>query len=148
MAARMTQDRAEGDMSDHDQDIFEIREIESARQRALTAPDLDALDWILADDLIHVHSTGMVHDKAQFISHIQRMGGFRSIERGPLDIRVEGNMAIVTGAAANGVRSPETGENIMLNGFSSLVFRKADRGWQVVLSQMTLFRDGRGARRS
>lgn len=126
-------------------DIAEIEETEKARQRALTSLDVAALEWILADDLIHVHSTGMVHDKQQFIAHVQRMGGFRSIERGPLDIRVDGHIAIVTGSTANGVRSPETGEHVTLEGLSTLLMRRNERGWQVMLSQLTPFRKAPGS---
>ncbi|EUB99191.1 hypothetical protein PMI07_005472 [Rhizobium sp. CF080] len=128
-----------------DDDIAEIEETEKARQRALTSLDVPALEWLLADDLIHVHSTGMVHDKRQFIAHVQRMGGFRSIKRGPLDIRVDGPIALVTGSTVNGVRSPETGENVDLEGFSTIVMRRGEPGWQIVLSQLTLFRKAPGS---
>lgn len=129
-------------MSQRDEDIADILETEEARQHALVTKDLAALEWLLADDLTHVHSSGMVHDKAQFIAHLDRMGGFRSIERGVLDIRVEGDIAIVTGSTVNGVRSIQTGEDITLEGFATLILRRGPRGWQVVLSQLTPFRDG------
>lgn len=126
----------------HEADIADILETEEARQHALMTKDLGALEWLLADDLTHVHSSGMVHGKAEFIAHLDRMGGFRSIERGPLDIRVEGNMAIVTGNTTNGVRHVQTGEDITLEGFATMILRRGPRGWQVVLSQLTPFRDG------
>lgn len=129
-------------MTNLDIDIAEVLETEEARQHALIAKDLAALEWLLADDLVHVHSSGMVHGKAQFIAHLDRMGGFRSIVRGPLDIRVEGDLAIVTGTTINGVRSIQTGEDITLEGFATQIMRRGKRGWQIVLSQLTPFRDG------
>lgn len=121
-------------------DIAAIEAVEKARQTALTTLDTETLRRIFADDLIHVHSTGMRHGKDEFLDHLTRMGGFRSIERGPLDIRVEGLFAIVTGRTINGVRSPETGEEVTLDGFNTQIFRKGPEGWQVVLSQLTPFR--------
>ncbi|KRA47208.1 nuclear transport factor 2 family protein [Devosia sp. Root635] len=125
-----------------DADIADILETEEARQHALVTRDLAALEWLLADDLIHVHSSGMVHGKPEFIAHLNRMGGFRSIERGELDIKVDGNIAIVTGSTINGVRHVQTGEDITLEGFATMILRRGRRGWQIVLSQLTPFRDG------
>lgn len=129
-------------MAQLETDIADVLETEEARQHALVHKDLAALEWLLADDLVHVHSSGMVHDKAQFIAHIERIGGFRSIVRGPLDIRVEGDIAILTGTTINGVRSLQTGGDITLEGFATQVMRRESRGWQIVLSQLTPFRDG------
>lgn len=128
--------------SAREDDIADILETEEARQHALVTKDLAALEWLLADDLTHVHSSGMVHSKSEFMAHLDHMGGFRSIERGALDIRVEGDIAIVTGSTINGVRHVQTGEDITLEGFATMILRRAPRGWQIVLSQLTPFRDG------
>lgn len=129
-------------MNTLDHDVSEVLEAEQARQHALVRKDLAALEWLLADDLVHVHSSGQVHTKPEFIAHLDRMGGFRSIERGPLDIRVEGDIAIVTGTSINGVRRLDTGEDVRLEGFATQILRRGPRGWQIVLSQLTPFRDG------
>lgn len=118
-------------------DIAAIEAFEKERQRALVTADGEALRRILAEDLIHVHSTSMVHGKDELIAHVSRMGGFISIDRGPLDIRVEGDYALVTGRTINRVRSPQTGEEKRLEGFSTLVLRRSPGGWQIVLSQLT-----------
>ena len=117
-----------------------MSQVEAEHQRALIAADTKVLDRILADDLIHVHSTAMVHGKREFLDHLQRMGGFISIGRGPVEIRIAGDMATVTGPAVHRVRSPETREEVALDGFSTLVLRRSDGGWQIMLSQMTLAR--------
>ncbi len=54
--------------------LIELLEFEQQRQRALTQPDLILLEKLLAEDLIHIHSTGMVHNKPQFLRHVERMG--------------------------------------------------------------------------
>ncbi|MDH2435851.1 nuclear transport factor 2 family protein [Pokkaliibacter sp. MBI-7] len=115
----------------------DIIAFEQARQRALITADRVALQQLLADDLTHIHSTGMVHGKQELLDHVERMGGFIAIERGPLHIRVEGPVAIITGTTLNTVRLRETGEPVTLDGFSTLILRRAGHRWQVVLSQLT-----------
>ena len=115
----------------------ELLAFERLRQRALIEADLAVLDPLLAEDLVHVHSTGMVHGKQQLLSHVQRMGGFVAIDRPDPAIRLEGDIAILTGETRNCVRSLETGELMTRQGFSTLVLRRGASGWQIVLSQLT-----------
>ncbi|MBJ6987885.1 MULTISPECIES: nuclear transport factor 2 family protein [unclassified Devosia] len=129
-------------MNTLEKDLADVLETEEARQHALVKNDQGALEWLLADDLVHVHSSGQVHTKPEFMAHLNRMGGFRSIERGPLDIRVEGDIAIVTGSTINGVTKPDTREPVTLEGFATQILRRGPKGWQIVLSQLTPFRAG------
>ncbi|GLR09798.1 DUF4440 domain-containing protein [Mixta theicola] len=115
----------------------ELLEFEQQRQQALTQPDLILLESLLAEDLVHIHSTGMVHNKQQFLTHIERMGGFSAISRDTPEIRLEGNIAILAGNTRNTVRLLETGEEKVRFGFSTLVLRRTPPGWQIVLSQLT-----------
>ena len=50
----------------------ELTAREAARRDALVASDLDALAELMTDDLVHVHTTGNVHDKAQLLNHAAR----------------------------------------------------------------------------
>ncbi|MEG3129975.1 nuclear transport factor 2 family protein [Pantoea cypripedii] len=117
--------------------IHQLLAFEQQRQRALIAADVTTLENMLAADLIHIHSTGMVHNKAQFLAHVKRMGGFVAIQRDPPEIRIEGDIAILTGNTRNRVRRPETGEEAERYGFSTLVLRRTAGGWQILLSQLT-----------
>ncbi|PPC79423.1 nuclear transport factor 2 family protein [Pokkaliibacter plantistimulans] len=137
MTASITHVRQAADAQPESAQHADILAFEQARQRALITADRVALQQLMADDLTHVHSTGMVHSKQELLDHVERMGGFIAIERGPLRIRVEGAVAIVTGTTLNTVRSRETGQPVTLDGFSTLLLRRADHGWQVVLSQLT-----------
>lgn len=119
----------------------EVEAAERARQAALVAADMAALTALLAEDLIHVHSTGMVHGKAELMAHVARMGGFVSIERGTLDIRIAGDMALVAGPTVNTVRRPGAPDPVALRGFQTVALRRGPGGWQVVLSQLTPRRD-------
>ncbi|ERK17678.1 hypothetical protein L579_3559 [Pantoea sp. AS-PWVM4] len=115
----------------------QLLEFEQQRQQALIHADLPRLASMLAEDLVHIHSTGMVHNKAQFLAHVQRMGGFIAIQRDTPAIRVEGDIAILTGHTRNRVRLLETGEEAERYGFSTLVLRRTPSGWQILLSQLT-----------
>lgn len=115
----------------------ELLDFERQRQRAMTRADIPALAAMLAEDLTHVHSTGLVHNKTQLLEHVKRMGGFVSIERDDPEIRLEGNIAILSGETRNKVRSLESGEVMTRFGFSTLVLRRESSGWHIVLSQLT-----------
>ena len=133
---------------DDDCDASDVEAVERERQRALIAADIPALDRILAHDLIHVHSSGMVHDKGGFLRHIARMGGFVAIEREPPRIDVDGDFARLTGPAVNRLRSPETGEEVTVHAFVTQILRKGPHGWQITLSQTTPIRGVPGPART
>ncbi|MFG6082947.1 DUF4440 domain-containing protein [Paracoccus litorisediminis] len=118
----------------------EILAFEAARQAALIAADPAALARILHDDLTHVHSSGQVHGKGEFIAHVGRMGGFVAITRGALELRSLGGGVLITGPSLNRVRRIDTGELVDLDGFSAIAAVQTTAGWQVLLSQMTLLR--------
>lgn len=113
---------------------------ERLRQHAFITADIDALDVMLASDLIHIHSTGMVHDKAQLLAHVRKMGGFVAIDRTEPQIRLEGDIAVLTGDTRNTVRSLQTGEVMVRHGFSTLVLRRTLAGWKIILSQLTPYK--------
>jgi hypothetical protein len=117
----------------------ELLAFEAERQRALVENDAAALEHLLADDLIHIHSSGQTHDKRQFIAHVGRMGGFVSIERGDLTLRAEGEMAVILGPTINTVRRLDSGAIARLEGFGTVLLERAPSGWRVVLSQMTTY---------
>lgn len=120
-------------------DILALLALETQRQQALVAGDRQCLAGLLADDLIHIHSTGMVHGKAEFLEHVVKMGGFVAIERPTPDIRLLGDIAIISGETRNIVRSLHDGAERARHGYSTLVLRRSLQGWQIVLSQMTPF---------
>lgn len=120
-------------------DIQALLALETERQRALVAGDRERLAPLLADDLLHIHSTGMAHSKDAFLEHVARMGGFVAIERPTPEIRLLGDIAIISGETCNIVRSLSDGAERVRHGFSTLVLRRTPQGWQIVLSQMTPF---------
>lgn len=113
-------------------------DLERRRQSALVAVDLQALERMFADDLVHIHSVGLVHDKAALLAHIEARRGFVAIERGPLDIRMLGDdAAVMTGAIRNQMRAPD-GSLGEMRGMVTQIVRRSAAGWQFVHFQLTL----------
>lgn len=118
-----------------------ICETEQRRQAALISVDLDALDALFDDDLLHIHSTGLVHSKSELLQHIGRRRAFISVERGPLQVRLDGNIAVMTGRQVSRMRSTK-GDEVLMDGFVTQVLRKSDAGWKFINFQLTLNREG------
>ena len=59
-----------------------VRALEDARIDAMCSQDAEALESLLSDSMVYVHSTGMVDTKESFLGHV-RNGPiqYRSIER-------------------------------------------------------------------
>lgn len=116
---------------DHD-----LRETLLARERArcdaLVAGDRAALAELLADDLIHIHTTGQVHGKAQLLDHATGFLEFVDVVRGPLEIRVLGpDAAVMVGPMTNTVRPRGSDERHKVRAFVTQVWVRAPAGWQI-----------------
>lgn len=84
-----------------DQETISIDEAvaaEDARYAAQMAGDFDALDRLLADDLVYVHASGAVDDKFSYMA-TQRSKAleYRSMKRHEATGRIYGRVAIITG---------------------------------------------------
>lgn len=117
--------------------VAALLELEDRRQRALIAVDLDELDDLLADDLVHIHAPGIAHDKAQLLEHTATRRAYLQIERGPLTVRVYGDTAVLTGQIRNRLRTAEGGERTLGGVATQVAVRSADGRWRFVSFQMT-----------
>ena len=123
-----------------------IRQREGARRVALITGDSAAFAEILADDLIHVHTTGSVHGKTELLHHAIVFLEFFDIERGPLDIRFIGpDAAVMTGSMTNTVRRRGHGEHVRVDAFVTQVWIKQSNTWRVVRFHATRIDDTQGA---
>jgi len=123
----------------------EILALEQRRQRALVDVDLPALESMFDDELIHVHSVGLVHDKAGVLAHIGRRRGFIAIERGPLTVRIHGTLAVMTGRMTSRMRRPDGEGEVVMDGFVTQVLRRHEDGWKFTHFQLTLSREAPAA---
>jgi len=75
----------------------EIERLEKRRCDALTSGNVATLGALLTDDLVHIHGSGTVDDKAAYLKGVENKYKFHRIERGHLTIRVYGDVIVVNG---------------------------------------------------
>lgn len=115
----------------------EILAVETRRQNALIAGDLDALDELFDDSLIHIHAPGLVHTKPMLLEHVATRQAYLEITRQDLRVRIFGDVAVVTGGILNRMRAPQGGERIVDGVVTQVLHRGADGQWRFVSFQMT-----------
>jgi ketosteroid isomerase-like protein len=78
----------------------EANSAEDARYAAQTANDFAAMDRLFGDDLVYIHSSSVVDDKAAYIESM-RSGNvkYRVMRRSDVKVRTYGCIAIMTGNA-------------------------------------------------
>lgn len=117
--------------------VAQILAVERRRRRALIDVDLAALDELFDDTLVHIHAPGLTHTKAQLLEHTATRRPYLDTTRGELTIRLIGDVAIVTGAIVNRLRTADGGERT-LGGVATQVLRCDETGaWRYVSFQMT-----------
>ncbi|MFE6966174.1 nuclear transport factor 2 family protein [Agromyces sp. NPDC057679] len=116
-----------------------ILALEATRQRALVDGDVDTLARIFDDRLVHIHAPGVVHDKAMLLEHVGTRRAYRSIERGDLEIRVIGEVAVVTGPIVNELANPDGSTRTQHGVVTQVVVRdgEADAAWRFLNFQLT-----------
>ncbi|MBW8302031.1 MAG: nuclear transport factor 2 family protein [Hydrogenophaga sp.] len=116
----------------------EVLAAEDRRRAALVASDMEALADLMEDDLIHVHTTGIVQTKAQLLHHAGEFLQFYAVERGPLTVREVGpDAVIVTGSMTNTVGKRGTEEKIEVHSFVTQVWVKRAGQWRTKSFQAT-----------
>lgn len=113
----------------------EIRATENERIRALIDVDMETLDSLFSDRLVHIHSNAIVHSKDELLAYIEQRRAFIAIERGPLTINVCGDMAAMTGRMTSRMRS-EDGE-VQLSGMVTQVLCLEVGKWRYLNFQFT-----------
>ncbi|MEE8056204.1 MAG: nuclear transport factor 2 family protein [Gammaproteobacteria bacterium] len=114
----------------------EIIALEDRRIEAMTKGDVQALEEILADDLIYIHTTARIDTKSSFIEAISSgRSNYRSVEREDVKVRQFGDSAVVTGHAKFHV-----GDNKFEARFID-VYAKRNGAWQMVAWQSTRLPD-------
>jgi len=96
-----------------DQVIAAVTECERERRKALVEDDMPRLAALLCEDLVHVHTTGIVHDKSAVLHHAGQFLRFYEVTRGDLLIRILApHVAVMTGAMTNVVGRRGTEERV------------------------------------
>lgn len=97
-----------------DVDEARLRELEKKRGTALITRDQAALEDLFADDLVHIHTTGIQQNKSEIIDYAMRTLQFLSIARGDLKLRFYGNdVAVMTGSMSNTMKRDDNPDKIV-----------------------------------
>ncbi len=76
----------------------EARTMDNRRHQAILAADIAALETLLADDLIFIHSNGTVDNQGQFLAPLKSEDlRVKNTVHEDVRVRVFGDVAIVTG---------------------------------------------------
>jgi hypothetical protein len=116
----------------------ELLQAERSRRDALVADDMVAFALLIADDVTHVHTTGIVHGKAELLGHAGGFLRFIDIERRDLRVRmIDEDHAVMTGGMTNIVARRGHDERVEVNAFVTQVWERREGRWQIVNFQAT-----------
>ncbi len=106
--------------------------LEQERRRALVEEDHRRVAELFADDLVYVHTTGLVQGKADYLDYAQNAVQYLAIERGELQVRVYGDgLAVMTGPQCNTLQKRGGDQPIRGEGFATQVWALGENGWQI-----------------
>lgn len=114
----------------------EIQQLELRRCQALMSGDVATLAALLADDLIHIHGTGQIENKADYLTGVETRFVFHRIARGALDVRVHGDCAIMVGTLDQVIEVRGTDTRKEVEALVSQVWVRGVAGWQQHLCHM------------
>jgi ketosteroid isomerase-like protein len=113
------------------QDVSKIEELENARYAAMLSRDTDALDRLLHERLLHVHSTGNQHTKAAYLAGLKNEDWtYQQIDRSQQNIILQGEVALVFNHLF--LRLELKGKNIELRNRALSVWIHEQGSWQLL----------------
>lgn len=88
-------------MSEENQAIEQVQQLEDARYAAMVSKDIPTLDRLLDDKLIYMHSTGVADTKSSYIEGLRAgVWDYQGIDRTELRYQVDGEIVLVFGKLA------------------------------------------------
>jgi ketosteroid isomerase-like protein len=115
----------------------EIVRLEQARCRALVEADIDSLQKLVSDDVVHVHANGKTDNKAGYLAMVEKQIRFLAASREKLDVRVYGDLAVATGRLDQAIEMKESAQRIDMHVMTTQVWAQREGGWQQVSFQAT-----------
>jgi len=104
---------------------------EALRRKALIDDDTAQVEQLFADDLVYVHTSGLIHDKAQYLAYAANVVRYLDVTRDQLQVRVYGDMAVMTGFQVNTLCKRADEIAVRGEGFVTQVWVKNPQGWQI-----------------
>jgi ketosteroid isomerase-like protein len=113
----------------------EVLAAQRARLDATIAVDVPALERLMADDLTYVHSSAKLETKAENIAAISASHSYKAIVTNEVVVRVEGDVAVITGIADITLKRPD-GEALLPVRFTD-VWARRNGDWREISWQST-----------
>jgi hypothetical protein len=117
----------------------QVLQAEKDRFAAMVKVDEAALNKLLSDDLTYIHSTALLQTKKEFIGSLKE-GGIKYVSVAPSaadwKVRIDGNVAVVTGLAAVHVVDHGNDRNIKIR-YTDVHSNRAG-SWQLMNWQSTV----------
>lgn len=110
-------------------DFSELGAAEAHRCALLMAADARGLEAILADSLVHVHLDGRVDDKAGYLRGFRNKYRFQNVVRGPLNIRVWADSAVMVGPLSQRLEVLDRGEVVQVEAITTQTWQRSDGRW-------------------
>ena len=115
----------------------DIAAVEQALYRAMIAQDFAALDALLADDLVYIHSTAVAEDKRGYLEGVRNgLYDYGAIESRDVTVRHCGDVAIQTGIVTMSVAARGAAKTPTILLFT-LVWKREQPGWRLWQRQAT-----------
>ena len=115
----------------------EVLQAQAERNKALLAPDVKALESILADELVWCHSSASLEDKTMFLERV-RSGASRwlKLESHDMKVHVYGDVGVVRGKLLQTTTGPgrKPADRALL---VTEVYVRRDGRWQLADFQAT-----------
>ncbi len=114
-----------------------VMEAEARRIHAITRADFAALEGLLCDDLVHIHSTGLVHNKGQYLEYLHNSLRFLQIDCGPAQIKLVGEVAMVHGRMTNLMQAAGKPEPVRATSETARLWVERAGSWKLLAFQAT-----------
>lgn len=120
-------------------DTAEILALEQRRCQAEIDGDSAALERLLDDDVVHVHTGGYVEGKKTLIPARKNVK-FLALTRRDLQVRVSGDLAVLTGGMFFQVQRVGGSDVITTDAFVTQVLARRAGEWRFILYQATVLK--------
>ena len=112
----------------------EILRLEDERYRAMLAKDVKALERLLDDGLVYMHSSGVADSKASYIGGLRDgVWDYQKIDRSEQSVKVSGDTALVFNRLA--IRIKVRGVQKELDNRALAVWVRRDGAWRLLALQ-------------
>lgn len=111
--------------------ISEVIDAEERRFQAITDNDFAAIDDSLADEVWMLHALGYSDDKATFIAGLKSANSRRTFTRGPADVRIYGDIAVLIGNYTVDIAPNDGSQTQHIDATGMQVWVRRDERWQL-----------------